>query len=87
MSVDDEIEQFVKERDEVLLSGDLLRLRAFHAKHNPDSKSPSDELLEVGLHKSRTAAKSLPVEARLLSKRWLREHGYSSLDDGDLNDA
>lgn len=80
-----DIAEFVKERDEVLLSGDLDRLYAFHAKYNPDVPAfASREIAEASMHKARTAAKSLPIEARLESKRWLTNHGMKSLDDGDL---
>ena len=35
-------------------------------------------------HKLRTAAVSLPMELRSESKRWLLEHNYQPLDDGDV---
>lgn len=82
------IAAFVKERNEVLLSGDIDRLLAFHAKHNPGSMTfSSREVAEVAMHKARTACVGLPIEARLASNRWLRERGYSTFDDGNLNDA
>lgn len=87
MSPEDEaeIKSFVKERDEVLLSLDIDRLISFHAKYNPTSKGfSSREVVEASMHKARTGAKSLPLEARYLSKRWLSERNMSSLDDGDL---
>lgn len=77
---------FVAERNEMLLSGDVDRLMAFHAKHNPGLPPMTNRIVaEITLHKSRTAAKGLPMEARLQSKRWLTERGYKSWDDGDLN--
>ena len=80
-----EIAAFVRERTEMLLACDVDRMIAFHAKHNPGRTFfGSREIAEIVLHKSRTAAKSLPIEPRLASKRWLSERGYSSLDDGDL---
>jgi hypothetical protein len=79
-----EIKAFVTERDEALLSGDIDRVIAFHAKHNPDRDFSSREVAEISMHKARTAAKSLPIEPRLASKKWLTERGYTSLDDGDL---
>jgi hypothetical protein len=34
-----------------------------------------------------TAVETLPFEVRNASRKWLRERGYRSLDDGDLTDA
>lgn len=79
------IEDFVKERDEMLLSLDIDRMLEFRAKHNPDAPVMSNrEIAEIALHKARTAAKSLPMEARKLSKDWLEYRGWTSLDDGDI---
>lgn len=79
-----EIKAFVKERDEMLMAGDIDRTIAFHAKHNPGHAFSCREVAEISMHKARTAAKTLPMNYRLDSKKWLDEHGYTSLDDGDL---
>jgi hypothetical protein len=76
-----EIKAFVKERDEMLLANDVERCHAFHAKHNPSQPKMPDHICQIAIHKARTAAKSLPKEARLESKRWLLERNYTSLDD------
>jgi hypothetical protein len=85
------IEAFVKERDEVLLRADLDEVMTFHRKHNPDVVSYLETMprinQEAGMHKAITAIRSLPRQHRLKSKQWLRDHGYPSLDDGDLTDA
>ena len=84
----DDIAAFVKERDEVLLSGDVDRCMAFHAKHNPDSTvSKHWEIAEIGMHKARTAAMSLAMSARVESRKWLSERGYKSLDGGTIQDS
>jgi hypothetical protein len=58
---------------------------AFHTKHNPSVGAPSSrEVCLISMHKARTAAKSLPIEARRLSRDWLAERGYSSHDDGEF---
>lgn len=83
-----EIKAFVIERDAMLLDCDVNRMIAFHAKYNPNSpRFRNREVAEAALHKARTGALSLPIEARLQSKRWLNERNMSSLDDGDLSDA
>lgn len=80
-----QIESFVKERDDMLMSGDVDRVIAFHAKHNPGvAPFSSREVAEVSMHKARTAAKSLPMSFRSESKKWLSERGYTSHDDGDV---
>lgn len=84
--VEAEIKAFVKERDEMLMAADIDRLVAFHEKHNPGVRAfPNREVAEISLHKARTGAKSLPIEYRIESKKWLTERGYTSLDDGDLS--
>ena len=83
--VEAEIKAFVKERDEMLLACDIDRMMAFHAKHNPSRPGfRSREVAEAALHKARTAARTLPIEERVASKRWLAARGMSSMDDGDL---
>lgn len=85
----DDIEEFVKERNEVLLSGDLDRVMQFQKKHNPGidwEKMPESSRL-AGMHKAITAVVALPRDYRMKSKRWLAQYGYKSLDDGDLSDV
>jgi hypothetical protein len=81
---DEKIKAFVKERDDVLMSGDVDRCIAFHKKHNPARPFPSRDVAEVSMHKARTATRSLPMSYRLASRKWLSERGYTSLDDGEL---
>lgn len=80
-----EIKAFVKERDEMLMAGDIDRLIAFHEKHNPGIRAFSNrDVAEISLHKARTGALSLPFVFRIESKKWLSERGYTSMDDGEL---
>jgi hypothetical protein len=83
------VDDFVKERNEVLLRADLDEVIAFQKKHNPGSgwEVAPREVHEVGMHKAITAVLNLPRSHRMKSKRWLTERGYKSFDDGDLNDA
>jgi hypothetical protein len=39
------------------------------------------------MHKARTALRSLPLDVRLESKRWLTERGMRSLDEGELKET
>jgi hypothetical protein len=83
------VEAHVKARNEALLSGDLDRVMEFQKKHNPEFDWGSMPRIsaEAGMHKAITAVTDLPRPHRMKSKQWLREHGFHSLDDGDLNDA
>lgn len=75
------LEEFLKERNEMLLANDIDRMLAFHAKWNPDRPSfSSREVVEISLHKARTAVCSLPMKERMLSKKWLKDRGYTSWD-------
>ena len=77
------LQQYLEQRNQVLLKGDLEGLRKFLvAKKLPCPRSKS--MLEVTLHKSITAAMALPKEYRQRSKNWLTQRGLKSLDDGDL---
>ena len=80
----DEIQQFLEERNEALLSRDFRKVQAFHEKWNPDLLRIPDMVAELAMHKARTAAKGLPKEERRVSRIWLETRGYENLDDGDL---
>ena len=81
----DVLGQFLKDRDEALLSLDEQKIRDYMDKYNIQIEwSGIPEVFWRAVHKSRTAAKSLPMEARSLSKKWLIEHGSKPLDDGDV---
>jgi hypothetical protein len=75
--------EFLRERDYILRYQNPDALREFLKKRNlpvPRSKA----VMEITWHKSITAAKNLPKEYRLKSKKWLEVRGYHALDDGDL---
>lgn len=80
MSDDPEVSAFVSERDEVLLSGDVDRVREFMGKNTPGLRLPPREVVEISMHKARSALVKHP-EAAAASIRWLRERGYEHLGD------
>lgn len=82
----EEFDDFVRERNEMLMACDVDRAIAFHEKYDPVARTPSRDIVEVGIHKARTACLSLPIEARQESHQWLKERGYSSFGD-DLETA
>lgn len=75
------IAQFVKERDEAILSLDLDTFREFYKKwaskgvYDPYFMPP-DEILEISLYKMVLAIKSAPPDKREIAKRWLIDRGY-----------
>jgi len=77
------IEQFVKERDEALLSLDEQKIRAMIKQWN-GIEMPQGQLFWAVVHKAITGAVSLPIEFRKQSKAWLRQHGLKSCDGGEL---
>jgi hypothetical protein len=80
------ITAFIAERDAALLSLDEVAIVAFNMKWG--IKTPSDpRVFWAGIHIARTACRSLPIEARRLSKRWLEAAGLQSRDNGELSAA
>lgn len=82
-----EIKQFVADRDAAFLSMDKATLLAFSNKWGADlHNAPNEETFWAAIHMARTGAKSLPMDARITSKRWLTERNLRSIDDGDIPD-
>lgn len=85
MTRDEKIAAFCRERDAMLLAADVDRSIAFGRKHNPDVPPPSSRhVAEISMHKAITSVRTLPLEHRRKSYRWLTERGYESHDDGEL---
>ena len=85
MTIDPAIAAFLKERDAVLLTGDVDKVLAFWRKFNPHMREPSSrQVAEAAMHKAITASRTLPIEVRRTSKQWLEAHGSRSFDDGDV---
>lgn len=83
-----DLKPYLAELHEVLLTGDLDRVEAFRRRHHPRHTPPrSRHTVEAGMHKARTALRSLPLDVRLESKRWLTERGMRSLDEGELKET
>ena len=86
------IEKYVKERDEMLLKGSVAELEKFIAKYeeyyNPmmvDALARAeDEVLEITLHKMIIHCVNLPFDYRQKSADWLLDRGYN-LDFGGAN--
>lgn len=77
------LQQYLAERDHILLTGTPDDLRILMRKYDLHEPS-SPEVLEITFHKTITGIESLPLEHRKRSKAWLSARGYHSLDDGNL---
>ena len=86
------IEKYVKERDQMLLKGSVAELKKFVKKYekyyspmiaNSMTKA-KDEVLEITLHKMIIHCVNLPFDYRQKSADWLLDKGYS-LDLGGAN--
>jgi hypothetical protein len=69
------LRDYIAERDALL---------AFVRRQHPDFIPINQHVLEIMLHKSRTAVPALPMEMRAASKSWLLTRGYKPQDDGDV---
>lgn len=78
--------EFVKDRDDALLSLDKEKILAYGRKWGVNELliPKQEENFWIAIHKARTAAKTLPMAARSESKQWLQERGFRSMDDGDV---
>ena len=80
----EELKSWRAERNEVLLSLDEVRIRHFVAKYKLGGMSTDPEVFWRAVHKARTGCMDLPIEARRLSKAWLKTHYSEPWDDGEL---
>ena len=81
----DLLADFIRERNEALLSLDATKIRAMMRKWN-GTEMPADPLIFWGaVHKAITGCLAFPIEFRRKSKVWLDHHGLRSHDDGDLD--
>lgn len=80
-----EIEQFVKDRDEMLLKCDVEELRKFVFEHE-EFYDPAfglllikanNKVLEITLHKMIVNCTNLPFDFRQTSADWLIDRGFS----------
>lgn len=76
----DENAQFLKERDEALLSMDLVKINAMTKKFSGPVLL-DDEVGWCAIHKARTAITNFPADEKQKSKAWLAAHGYEPWGD------
>jgi hypothetical protein len=79
-----QIREFIDERNKAFLSLDEKTIRDFHLKWNQREMPADMNVFWGSVHKAITGVRTLPIEFRRSSKKWLSERGLSSFDDGDL---
>lgn len=80
-----DVKQFLRDRNQALLSLDEVKIKEFAKKYGTNWEASCSEVFWRAVHKARTAIPDLPLEARVLSKKWLRDHNSESFDDGDVD--
>lgn len=70
---------FIRDRDEALLSLDRQKIEAYLTKYGSPIP-PDDQIFWAGIHKARTAIKSISDEERQKSIDWLKARGLTSLE-------
>ena len=69
------IEEFLKDRDEALLSLDRTKIEAFMDKYG-ENMPENETVFWAGIHKARIEISYFPDDVKELSKKWLREHRF-----------
>jgi len=72
----------LQERIKILVDLDVVAARA--ALEPQESAVLSNEGILAGMHKCRISIRSIDVELRRQSLRWLRLHGYAGVDGAPL---
>jgi hypothetical protein len=72
-----DLDQFLKDRDEALLSLDKDKILAYMIKYG--AHVPRNEtVFWASVHKARLALNCVDAEGKILSRNWLAENGFSS---------
>lgn len=79
-----EFQEFVKSRDEALLSMDADKIGAFAKKYRIPFPDKSEPIFVVSVHKMRSGIQALPPEEIKKLIKWLSERGFSDWSDDDL---
>jgi hypothetical protein len=80
MLSEQDFKDWIEERNAVLRSKDLAALRQHMEKYGT-TLDTSDEVLEVAMHKARTACLGLTEDERRESREWLTARNFSHFGD------
>lgn len=79
-----DMEAFKRDREQALLSMDEQTIRAYLYHYNGNAGPTDSTVFWCGIHKARTALRTLPMDERSKSKRWLLARGFRPEDDGEV---
>lgn len=78
---EEQMKQWVKEREEAVLSLDIEKLKEFYRKWAKygiyNEQLPSDKVLEITIRKCICGLADPPKDKLAEAKEWLEERGYS----------
>lgn len=75
------IKEWLKERNEVVRSLDIEKMKAFLKKYDPAAELPPDEVLEITMRKALYNTFGAPIEERQAAAKWLSDRGYNTSAD------
>jgi len=73
---DNDMKDFIRERDEALLSLDKKKLEAYFKKYDVDMPTNENEYW-AGIHNARLAHQKFSKDVKKISRDWLIEHGFT----------
>lgn len=82
-----QMKQFIKDRDEAILSLDKDKIMEYLRKYNMEGSKPEEEIIFwAGTHKAVLGIRSATDEQKEYSRKWLRENGFKTdLDYGHMD--
>lgn len=72
---DIDIDDFLRDRHEALMSLDLAKVNKYRVKYG-EKPMPDTEAARAAIHKARTIITTFPEEEKIISRAWLTDHGY-----------
>ena len=72
-----DIQEFIKDRNEAILSLDKEKIQAYQKKYNIPMRDEDDDIFWIAVHQAVTAIQSAPNDVKQRSISWLTERGFS----------
>jgi len=72
---DDSMSDFIRERNEALLSLDRNKIEAYLKKYK-ESIPKNENVFWAAIHKARLAVTDFSEDVKEVSREWLTEHGF-----------
>ena len=78
-----DLKDYIRKRNAILVAFDVDKMLEF-MRQNGKAVPQDRDVAIIMMHLARTNVATLPMEIRRVSKRWIRERGIASLDNGDV---